>query len=186
MVSHHHRPHLISNYQVLKLLQSKDEVVSSSPSSKSKKRQKMMKKRCHFHHRDWIQQQVYQYLQSTPCTRLLDSDNDGHHRHDEMQTILCRSPTSYHHHHHHHHRHRHRVPVVQSSVVSSHEIVPTEDGTDHSGYDLTPAEAIQIMNFMPAELVEIHLVIDELHTRMEQLSEQEQFLHFIQSYSKQS
>ena len=51
-----------------------------------------------------------------------------------------------------------------------------------SGFDLTEAEALQIMNMMPSEPVEIHLMVDELQSRMSE-EKQEEFLACIQSYS---
>jgi len=54
-----------------------------------------------------------------------------------------------------------------------------------TGFNLTEAEALQIMNMMPSQPVEIHLMVDELQSRMSE-EEQEEFLDFISSYTKES
>lgn len=50
------------------------------------------------------------------------------------------------------------------------------------GYGVTEAESIQILNLMPTEPVEIHLMVEDLHSRMSE-TKQEEFLTMIQSYN---
>jgi DNA-directed RNA polymerase subunit F len=50
------------------------------------------------------------------------------------------------------------------------------------GYGVTEAESIQILNLMPTEPVEIHLMVEDLHSRMSE-TKQEDFLNLIQSYN---
>ena len=47
---------------------------------------------------------------------------------------------------------------------------------------VTEAESIQILNLMPTEPVEIHLMVEDLHSRMSE-TKQEEFLNMIQSYN---
>lgn len=51
-----------------------------------------------------------------------------------------------------------------------------------SAFDLTEAEALQIVNLVPTEPVEIHLLIEELHDRMTARQQQE-LLETIQSFT---
>jgi hypothetical protein len=50
------------------------------------------------------------------------------------------------------------------------------------GYGVTEAESIQILNLMPTEPVEIHLMVEDLHARMSE-TKQEELLNMIQSYN---
>lgn len=72
---------------------------------------------------------------------------------------------------------------LQSQLMSSKK-KPSGDGKSSktSGFGLTEAESLQVLNFMPSEKVEIHLMVEELHARMTEQS-QEELLSLIQSYS---
>jgi hypothetical protein len=50
-----------------------------------------------------------------------------------------------------------------------------------TGFGLTDAESLQILNYMPQEKVEIHLMVEELHTRMTD-ERQDELLTLIQSH----
>jgi DNA-directed RNA polymerase subunit F len=50
-------------------------------------------------------------------------------------------------------------------------------------FELTPAESLQILNFMPRESVEIHLIIQDLPSRLTE-ERQEELLSLIGSYIK--
>lgn len=52
------------------------------------------------------------------------------------------------------------------------------------GFDLTAAEALQIVNFMPSEPVEIHLMVEDLHKRMSE-KEQDSLLELVESFARQ-
>jgi RNA polymerase Rpb4 len=56
-----------------------------------------------------------------------------------------------------------------------------DNGAISSGFDLTDAESLQILNLSPTEPVEIHLLIDELQDRMT-AEKQEELLAAIQRY----
>jgi hypothetical protein len=104
-----------------------------------------------FRHRDWMETQVHTYLQSTPCAQLEKS------RRAEFQSAL-------------------RSNKKQATVNGNGSSSKTT-----TGFDLTEAESLQILNFMPTEPVEIHLMIEELHARMSE-KQQEGLLEFIGSY----
>jgi hypothetical protein len=50
-----------------------------------------------------------------------------------------------------------------------------------TGFGLTDAESLQILNYMPQEKVELHLMVEELHTRMTD-ERQDELLALIQSH----
>jgi hypothetical protein len=136
-------PVLISNAEVMELLQenlaSREKQQSSSGSYRNKRSNL-------YHHRDWIEKHVYEYLQPTPCGQIEKS------RRQEFQNAL-------------------RSNKKQATTTSA----------TTTGFDLTEAESLQILNFMPTEPVEIHLMIEELHARMTE-KQQEGLLEFIASY----
>ena len=69
------------------------------------------------------------------------------------------------------------------SLLQSRKKIKKADGDVGSitGFDLTEAESLQILNFMPMEPVEIHLMVHDLHSRMSE-NEQDALLELIGSY----
>ena len=57
------------------------------------------------------------------------------------------------------------------------------DSHKSTGFGLTESEAVQILNFMPTEPVEIHLLIEDLHSRMPE-KQQSELLEAISTYRK--
>jgi hypothetical protein len=120
--------------------------------------QKRTKRRSHsnkYRHADWVAGQVRAYLATTPCTRI-----DGSKR-DEMLKQLQSNK--------------------KKSLLSAN---PSENGgktTATTGFGLTQAEAIQCLNLVPTEPVEIHLLVEDLSGRMSD-RQQEELLDFISSY----
>ena len=125
-------PVLISNAEVLEILQ-------------KNLAERTTQRRSH-QHRDWIEAQVVEYLQSTPCVRV-DPE-----RRKELQSILQSSKK-----------------VMAGTTVKT------------TGFALTEAESLQIVNSMPTEPVEIHLLVEELQSRMTE-RQQEELLAVIGSY----
>ena len=70
------------------------------------------------------------------------------------------------------------------SILTSSKKQSSADGESKkmTGFGLTEAEAVQVLNFMPKEKVEIHLMIEELHARMSE-ARQEELLEFIQNHT---
>jgi hypothetical protein len=75
-----------------------------------------------------------------------------------------------------------RRKELQTKLQSSKK-QKSYDGEATTGFDLTIQEATQILNFMPTEPVEVHLMIHELHDRMTE-KEQDALLELISSYVK--
>jgi hypothetical protein len=145
-------PVLISNAEVMELLQenlaSRATKQSGSGSSSGGSSSSYRNKRSNlYHHRDWIEKHVYEYLQPTPCGQIEKS----------------------------------RRPEFQNALRSNKKQAATTTSAITTGFDLTEAESLQILNFMPTEPVEIHLMIEELHARMTE-KQQDGLLEFIASY----
>jgi RNA polymerase Rpb4 len=185
-------PTLISNVEVMELLQ-KNLGLRATIAKKAKKTNKRNNKQ--FRHRDWVEEEVHRYLCSTPCVNL------DPHRRQEFHSILksrkhiCQTTTT----------------TTTAAVGSTATTTADDSGGGHpdekkyaaavkqeeegdiqphqrqsvpSGFGLTEAETLQIMNMMPTKPVEIHLMVDELQSRMTE-TRQEEFLAFIASYCKQ-
>jgi RNA polymerase Rpb4 len=160
---------LIGNAEVLELLKSRlserrRKLVEPSPALSQQQQQRYGKPHKKLQHRDWIEEKVHDYLQSTPCVRLMDAS-----RRLELQTILRSSSSSS----------SSSSSRKQTTTIATATTTTTSKKT--RGFDLTEAESLQILNFMPTEPVEIHLVIEELHARMSE-KEQDELLALIDSY----
>ena len=155
-------PTLISNIEVMQLLQKNIEARAKKDSIKKGKKRPNKQ----FRHRDWVEEEVHKYLESTPCVKL-DPD-----RREEFYSKLRGSKKL-----------RQKVATKQEESISEEQQQDTSSASVPTGYNLTEAEALQIMNMMPSEPVEIHLMIDELQARMSD-ERQDLFLGFIASYCK--
>jgi hypothetical protein len=162
-------PVLISNAKVLEMLQKNvkenKKRLAKVQKAKDKKHNKKTMVRNRFEHRDWIEEKVLNYLKKTPCIHLpirkipeLKRKCMGTKR-GSMQ--------------------RQDKPTRNAAAAME---TATEDTAASPTYGLTEAETLQILNFMPEEPVEIHLMVEELHARMSE-TQQEEFLAMIQSYS---
>jgi hypothetical protein len=143
-------PVLISNAEVMELLQENlaSRATKQSGSGSGGSGSSYRNKRSNlYHHRDWIEKHVYEYLQPTPCGQIEKS----------------------------------RRPEFQNALRSNKKQAATTTSAITTGFDLTEAESLQILNFMPTEPVEIHLMIEELHARMTE-KQQDGLLEFIASY----
>jgi len=129
-----------------------------------------------FEHRDWIQEHVLEYLKSTPCVNLPTSKLKELKWKCMKGSSSSSSSTK---------KKRRSLSNGGDAAVSSPKPPAskiTKSSSSSPGYGLTEAEAIQILNFMPQEPVEIHLMIENLHDRMSE-TKQEEFLEMIRSYN---
>ncbi|KAL7580098.1 hypothetical protein ACA910_012860 [Epithemia clementina (nom. ined.)] len=74
-----------------------------------------------------------------------------------------------------------RYPVLKKLLQSRKKQVYAVDSQKSTGFGLTEAEAIQVLNLMPTELVEIHLMIEDLQSRMPE-KQQNELLEAVASY----
>ena len=130
-----------------------------------------------FEHRDWIQEHVLEYLKSTPCVNIptsklkelkskcMSTSNSTKKKRRSLSKDATEDPAA-----------------SLLSPTTAQTPATTESTSSNIGYGLTEAEAIQILNFMPQEPVEIHLMIEDLHARMSE-TKQGEFLDMIRSYN---
>jgi len=177
-------PTLISNVEVMLLLQKNLEERNNA----NGRRRNSNKRNKHLRHRDWVEEEVFNYLQTTPCVKL-DPDRrlEFHSKLKGNKRMIMV---------------RHGNTADTSTPQASADAADTQKqqqqeglgaaasptaaaaaaAAKKTGFGLTDAEAIQIMNMMPTQPVEIHLMVDELQSRMSE-ERQEEFLAFIQSFS---
>mmetsp|Transcript_15165 Transcript_15165/g.34981 ORF Transcript_15165/g.34981 Transcript_15165/m.34981 type:complete len:199 (-) Transcript_15165:30-626(-) len=125
-------PDLVANLELMQILRERTE-----------ERRKENRKKPHpkLRHRDWIEDQVLQYL--------VETSSHGQSWDTE------------------------RLP----------EMVATLRKETAPGFGLTDAEVLQVLNFMPREAVEIHLMLEDLSSRMSE-DRQAELLAYIESFLK--
>jgi hypothetical protein len=191
-------PVLISNREVMELLKDKITARLEWEQKQQHKRFNKNSQNDKFRHRDWIEEHVHAYLQTTPCVGLasteqmmelkskllarnpkkLQSSSPPSATNQQTQTPTMSGTTT-----------ATTTPLAKEepsastvpSTTPSTATTSSSTTTPRTGFGLTEAEAIQLLNFMPTEPVEIHLMIEELHARMSE-DQQEELLALIQSY----
>mgnify|MGYP001800654337 CR=1 FL=1 len=93
--------------------------------------------------KDWIEDQVAQYLDGTRCHAVT------------KQTEL--------------------MDILRSKKRST-------SSSQRTGFGLTEAESLQVINSVPREPVEIHLLVEDLQTRMTE-RQQDDLLRVIKSFT---
>jgi len=102
---------------------------------KRKKKKKIIRTHPKLQQRDWIEEQVLEYLKATPCSR---ADFE-------------------------------KLPTLVTKLR----------GKGIKGFGLTKAESLQLLNFMPTESVDIHLMIEDLQSRITPEERQEELLNTV-------
>jgi len=154
-------PTLISNVEVMELLKKNIDERARANNQNKKKSKKRADMR--YRHRDWVEGEVYKYFQSTPCVKLDPAKREEFHSKLKGNKKLRRSSGE-----------------KKEGGNGDQKQAAQENGA--IGFDLTEAEACQIMNMMPTQPVEIHLMVDDLQSRMPE-ERQEEFLAFVEAYS---
>lgn len=129
-----------------------------------------------FRHRDFIEETVYNYLQYTPCAQIIEIE-----KLPEFVKILKTPPKKK------KKKKKTSTGVVDDLAEDTIEVVPsgenmdTFDNNSGGGFGLTDSETLQILNHVPREPVEIHLLIEDLPSRFND-DEQERLLQSIQTH----
>lgn len=158
-------PELVANLEVMQILEERVTARAAEEEEEDKNRRGKRRFNNKLRQRDWIETKVLEYLQATPCgqadlTKLpalvkrlrgtpppppVVTDEDEEEGADENTATEA------------------STDVVAMAVPSS-SVVATDN--KNTGFGLTDAETLQVLNFMPSESVEIHLMIGELQNRM--------------------
>lgn len=138
-----------------------------------------------FRHRNFVEEKVVEYIQSSPCGNI---DLSTSKNLPKFVSILKRKPRS----------------IQDNSFLVKEEEAPNGDKghmensavqsqegqqqpIDHSneseeeGFGLTDGESVQILNLIPRESVEMHLIIEDLTERLPE-SRQRDLLRVISDY----
>ena len=148
-------PQLISNSEVL-------EILMKRPPTPPRKRHRPASR---------VAKKVKEYLQKTPCTRIESSKCKEllQKLQSQKKRGLLPSPPP---------------PPPPSNGDNVDIPTPSTSSTLSTGFGLTHAEAIQCLNIVPTEPVEIHLLIEDLQARLSD-RQQEELLDLIRSYDTQ-
>jgi len=166
-------PALISNVEVMKLIQknieshnkqeeqdaemedttigAKEEYMSAKIWQKQELKQKGRNK---LKQKKWMEEQVLEYIEETPCTNV---------DFDALPNMVKRL----------------RAPKPKKSSSSSSDMTKIKHDEDNFG--LTDAETLQILNLMPQELVEYHLIIEDISSRMSD-DRQNELIEIVKQY----
>ena len=174
-------PALVTNAEVMQLLAARTEArakhdaevataaadpgtTNGRPGAKRKRRVDDTKRH---RHRDWIESKLLDYLQSGPTATISGCGADSSSNLVELVKTL-------------------RAPPLRKGAKKDGKRKSknggNEAGTADNGYGLTDGEMLQILNHMPTELVELHLIIDDLPSRMSD-ERQEELLQLIATYA---
>lgn len=132
-------------------------------------------------HRDWIESKLLDYLRSSSFGTL-GGDGGGGIDSSKLPQLVktLRAPPS-----------KKGNGVKMESENGGNDTAPAahadngSGSTEHqirNGYGLTDGETLQILNHMPSELVELHLIIEDLPSRMSD-ERQEELLQLIGTYA---
>mmetsp|Transcript_35029 Transcript_35029/g.74736 ORF Transcript_35029/g.74736 Transcript_35029/m.74736 type:complete len:188 (+) Transcript_35029:240-803(+) len=150
-------PALVSNMEVMQLLQER----MAERQSQEKAGEESSNRKSPFQNRDWIEQTVLNHIQSSPV-------GGPDVKLDEMPKLVERLR---------------RRPGAASASSSDSQNDDDEEGP--SGYGLTNAETLQVINHLPTSLVEVHLLIEDIEKRenLDDEDKQTQLLRLVSKFS---
>ena len=178
-------PALVTNAEVMQLLAARTEAraqhdaeaaaaaadsgnTNGRPGAKRKRRVDDTKRH---RHRDWIESKLLDYLQSSPSVSISGSGGDSPNFPNLAELVkTLRAPP------------RKSNDGRKDGKRKSKNGGKNESDSADNGYGLTDGEMLQIINHMPTELVELHLIIDDLPSRMSD-ERQEELLQLIATYA---
>jgi len=153
-----HAPALLTNLEVMELLQERVAIREAASSSDGNNNNKLPSL---FQARDWIEQTVFDYLNSSPA-------GSSEVKLDDMPKLvktLRREPSA----------------TIAASDADDNKLDESSDVVQ--GYGLTTAETLQVLNHLPTSLVELHLLIEDLEKRIPEEEKQMEFLRLLSQYS---
>lgn len=160
-------PALVSNLEVMSLL--KERIDARQPQSNNTTNDHAKdnsKIKGPFQNRDWIEQTVLTHLQSSPV-------GGSNVKVEDIPKLVERL------------RRRNNNSKSSDNNSSQKDNDKDEDGVKQqlqSGYGLTDAETLQVLNHLPTSLVEVHLLIEDIEKR-EHLDSEEKQMEFLRTIS---
>ena len=175
-------PALVTNIEVMHILE--ESLESRRSDSNEADDQQIQKRRANqFQHRDFIEDTVYNYLHYTPCSQTNIEEMPKlvsilKKSRQKKTTTLKKEETAQ-------NDDENCKPVVTSSSSSSIQQTDPDENEELQkycdGFGLTDSETLQILNHMPKEVVDIHLLIEDLPNRFSD-EQQEELLKVIAKY----
>jgi hypothetical protein len=189
-------PALVTNIEVMNLLSNRltnreqeekqvqgasSATLSSSSSSIENKRKQHPKLR----HRDYIEKSVFEYISSGPCKNvdvhqmptLVSTLRGRRRRETNRQTIKAILKEE------EQEEERNSIKTEEITLQQTQQQEPNIDQGKDDGYGLTDAETLQILNHLPTEPVEMHLMIEDLANRLDE-NEQNDLLELIKKHTQ--
>mmetsp|Transcript_35449 Transcript_35449/g.72489 ORF Transcript_35449/g.72489 Transcript_35449/m.72489 type:complete len:183 (+) Transcript_35449:67-615(+) len=151
-----HAPALLTNLEVMELLQERVAIREASSSSDGNNNNNKLPS---FQSRDWIEQTVFDYLNSSPA-------GSSEVKLDDMPKLV---------------KTLRREPSATIADADNNKLDESSDVVQ--GYGLTTAETLQVLNHLPTSLVELHLLIEDLEKRIPEEEKQMEFLRLLSQYS---
>ena len=189
-------PALVTNAEVMQILATRtearakhdaeaaaaaDESATNGGGRSGAKRKRRVDDTKRHRHRDWIESKLLDYLQNSSCGTIGGDGGRGIDSTKLPQLVrTLRAPPS-----------KKGNDVKMKSENGGNDTATADhadngnDGAEHlirNGYGLTDGETLQILNHMPSELVELHLIIEDLPSRMSD-ERQEELLQLIGTYA---
>ena len=177
-------PALVTNIEVLKILsenlEKRRETEELAHDEQTVQQQRQRRKTGKLQHRDYVEEKVYEYLQYTACA------NVDVNRMPELVSKLRSKPPGV-----------TKTTVNGSSNETTKPSLSTQDNDETTagdgieintpnketgGFNLTDAETLQVLNLMPKEPVEIHLMVEDLPSRLNE-DQQNDLLELIGQFA---
>lgn len=161
-----HVPALVTNIETLQLLTHKIKRRNEAEEKAAETYRKTIDSGPAFSQRDWIERKVVEYLHMDTAAGMFMTNGKVDVIPNLVQTLQASS----------------------SSAITDNNSHDEKEETTHnnhppiSGFELTDAETLQILNIMPKEVVDLHLMIQDLQERMSE-ERQEELLRVIASYA---
>lgn len=153
-------PALVTNIELLNILSKRIDKRNAQQDEGIGKKKSSRKLR----HRDFIEEKVLDYLQYTPAANV---------EFEKMPELISRlngeNPVQ-------------SIEQDKEPVQDEAHDASKANSQEEKGYNLTDAETLQLLNHMPTEEVEIHLMIEDLMERMDE-NRQRQLLQLISEYA---
>ena len=155
-------PALVTNIEVMNILSKRIERRHEDATASEENDFNEKKGNPKLRHRDFIEEKLLEYLHTTPCANV-DIE--------QMPTLISK--------------------LMGGTNETAESIEAEGNGEDAEpkhlddgvkGYNLMDAEILQILNLMPTEKVEAHLMIEQLENRVDD-DRQDQMLQLISEYS---
>mmetsp|Transcript_26278 Transcript_26278/g.77699 ORF Transcript_26278/g.77699 Transcript_26278/m.77699 type:complete len:221 (-) Transcript_26278:76-738(-) len=173
-------PSLVTNIEVMQILSDRievrrqaDEADEAAPAARRRRKDSKLR------HRDWVEETVLEYLQGTPCATA----DKGRMPEFVGKLRGQKKPIA--------------AQTKRSAKATGSTSMDSESGNHHADDDrgengtnerqdeefgLTDGETLQVLNLMPREPVEIHLLVEDLPSRMSE-ERQAELLELVGQYS---